>query len=623
MIQAHNICLSFGNQDIFDHISFIINQQDRIGLVGRNGSGKTTLLKAIIDPSVLDDGAITLLSKKRIAYMPQEVVLQSSLSILDETFTTFSELHALLEEIKILEKKLELEPDAKTIDRYAHIREELAEFLPELLRAKTKKILMGLGFSLQQLEQPVSSLSVGWKMRIVLAKLLLQEADFYLFDEPTNHLDLMAKEWFLSFLKQADFGFILICHEKYFLDELCDKILELELGKATWYTGNYSTYIVQKEHNLELLETAYIQQQKEIKQKRATIERFRASATKSRMALSMEKSLEKIELIELPPSPKNVQFSFPPVQQAGKVVLTVHNVSQKFGDKIIFKNISCEIKRGQKVALIAPNGVGKTTLFNIITGALPCQHGSITLGHNVTTAIFAQDQNKVLNSQLSILDNIKEHCPNVSEQKIRSFLGAFLFSNEDVFKKVAVLSGGEKNRVGMISVLLQQANLLLLDEPTNHLDIPSKEILLKALQEFNGTLLFVSHDRDFINNLATDIIELTPNGAYHYAGNYDAYVYHKNAILQESGKGDATKITREQPVKTASKESHELRQTIKKVEEKITKLESQIEKVNLSFADLTYRTPEFTAAQTKLQQLQKEVKDSETQWEELQSQFYK
>lgn len=619
MIQAHNLCLSFGNQPIFDHISFIVNQYDRVGLVGRNGSGKTTLLKALQDPTILDDGSVTIQSKKRIAYMPQEVVLLSNLSILDETFTTFAELYALQQEAQKLEKVLEQNPDEKSIERYAALQEELVEYFPEILKAKTKKILMGLGFSLQQLEQPVSSLSVGWKMRIVLAKLLLQEADFYLFDEPTNHLDLQAKEWFLHFLKEARFGFILICHERYFLDELCEKILEMERGKATWYTGNYSQYEVKKEHDLELLEAAYAQQQKELQRKEATIERFRASATKARMAQSMEKALDKIERIVPPPSLKTVRFHFPPVQQSGKSVIKVAQVAQTFGTKTIFKDVTFEVLRGQKVALVAPNGVGKTTLFNIITGALPVQQGSVTFGHNVTCAIFAQDQNKALNLQKSILENIKELCPHIPEAKVRSFLGAFLFSNEDVHKKVAVLSGGEKNRVGMVSVLLQNTNLLLLDEPTNHLDISSKEILLKALQEFGGTLVFVSHDRDFINNLATDIIELTPQGAHHYEGNYDAYMYHKQILQQTSAHKDQAvqKSYPESKPVVQHKQDFETEKKIKKLESKITKLEQQIATVSHSFVDLHYGTPEFAAAHQKLQHLQQELQEAEIQWEQL------
>jgi ATP-binding cassette subfamily F protein 3 len=556
--------------------------------------------------------------------MPQEVVLQSNLSILEETLTTFTQLHTLQQEALHLEQLLVINPDTTTLDRYALVQEQLAGFAPEQLAAQTKKMLMGLGFSTQQLDQPVSNLSVGWKMRIVLAKLLLQDADFYLFDEPTNHLDLMAKEWFLQFLKESSFGFMLICHERYFLDELCDKILELELGKATWYTGNYSHYLVQKEHAIELLKAAKIQQEKELKRKWETVERFRASASKAKMAQSMIKALEKIEIITLPPSPKNVSFSFPPVQQSGKLVVSAQNVAHAFEAKTLFSDVSFEIERGQKIAIIAPNGVGKTTLFNLITGALPLQQGKITFGHNVSHAIFAQDQNKVLNLQETILDNIKRLCPKASEQTIRSFLGAFLFSSDDILKKVKVLSGGEKNRVGMVSVLLQNSNLLLLDEPTNHLDIPSKEILLRALQEFKGTIIFVSHDRDFINALATHVIELTPQGAHPYHGNYDSYVQHKAFLpTTDAQKQSMTSETKESEAHNdIKKQPFELVKKGKKLEDRIAKIEQQIQQIQESFADLDYGTPAFKAAQDKLENLQDDLKKTELEWEMLQKELY-
>ncbi|HVW99067.1 MAG TPA: ABC-F family ATP-binding cassette domain-containing protein, partial [Candidatus Babeliaceae bacterium] len=600
-------------------ITFTMNEHDRIGLIGRNGSGKTTLLKAILNPSILDSGIITVQSKKKIAYMEQEVVLNSPDSILEETLKAFPLFYDLSAQLVLLERELENSPTAMLLEEYASIQERLAALSPELLKSKSKKILMGLGFSLEQLNNPVNSLSVGWKMRIVLAKLLLQEADFYLFDEPTNHLDLIAKEWFLGFLKQANFGFILICHEKYFLDELCEKILELEHGKALWYIGNYNNYLIKKEHDKELLEAAYIQQQKDIQRKQATIERFRASASKSKMALSMEKSLEKLERIEIPPSPKNIRFSFPTVHPSARVAIKVNKIAQSFGSKLVFDHISLEVERGQKVALVAPNGGGKTTLFNCISGLLPLQRGSVTFGDNVKFALFAQDQNKALNINDTILDNIKELCPAVSEQRIRSFLGAFLFTAEDIFKKVKVLSGGEKNRVGMVSVLLQQANLLLLDEPTNHLDIPSKEILLKALQEYSGTILFVSHDRDFINSLATEILELTPHACYKYHGNYDAYIYQKQHTEHHT-----SDLKEHQEIKKSlsATAQRELVQEIKRLEAKATRLEREINELLLTFESLEYGTKSFMAGQEKLLKLQRELKLTEDLWEQAQQRVW-
>lgn len=623
MIQAHNISLTFGNQKVFDKLSFIIGEDDKIGLIGRNGSGKTTLLKAINDNSVLDSGKVTINAGKTLAYMPQEVVLSSNLSVLDEALTAFPNLGELQTEAANLEAQIEEDPDQHVLERYAEVMEQLTAFSPEALKAEAKKMLLGLGFSQQKLEDPVSSLSVGWKMRVVLAKLLLQKADFYLFDEPTNHLDLVAKEWFLEFLKSAQFGFLLICHERYFLDELCTKILDLERGKATWYTGNYSDSLEQKEHNHKLLESAYYLQQKEIKEKMAIINKFRASAAKASQAQSMLKQLDKIERIELPPNSKTMSVNFPPMEQSGKIALTVKNLAHSFGSKKIFQNVSFEIERGEKVAIIAPNGVGKTTLFNVLAGNLEKQSGSIEFGYNISTAIFAQDQNQVLNQNKTVLKNIEEIASGSNEQTIRKFLGAFLFGREEVEKKVQVLSGGEKNRVGMVGVLLQKANLLLLDEPTNHLDIPSKETVLKALQSFGGTVLFVSHDRDFVNDLATIIIELTPNGAHFYRGNYDAFAYQKKTaaeLLNQPIKEDLPEKKESKPTKNnqAPNNNHkELKKQSAKLEVSVEKLQKKIGGLEHSFANVKYGSEDFRRAEKELKDLKRKLSQAEKEWEEV------
>ena len=620
MIYAKNVTLTFGTQSVFNNISFTIDATQRVGLVGRNGSGKSTLLKAIHHPQLLDSGSITVLSKKKIAYMPQEVVLDSDKSILDEALSVFTEITALQLEAEVLEQKIESGAADEHINRYAAIHERLLQLNPEQKRAHTERILQGLGFDKTRFNEPVQHLSVGWKMRIVLAKLLLDEADFYLFDEPTNHLDIFAKEWFLKFLKQASFGFLIVCHERYLLNELCSHIYELELGNGTMYTGNYADYEQEKEARTALLEQAYRDQQKDIKQKQETINRFRASASKAKMAQSMIKQLEKIELIVLPPSPRMMSFTFPPTQRSARTVLTVNNVSQHFGSRVIFKNVSFSIDRGQKVALVAPNGVGKTTLFNIIARTLPLQSGSITFGENVVHAIFDQDQTRALDGQKSVIDNILLRCPNATQQSARTMLGAMLFSNDDVNKKVKVLSGGEKNRVGMTSVLLQQANLLLLDEPTNHLDIFAKQVLLKALQSYEGTMLFVSHDRDFINELATHVMELTPEGTHIYHGNYDDFVYQKESFSSESEpkKSSAPKADSDKATPDADDSEKNRIREMRLLERKIEKLEEQISNIGLQFADLEYGTPEFDAAQTKFTALRKELSQTEAAWEQLQ-----
>lgn len=612
MIQARNACLSFGDQKVFDNVSFSLQRSDRVGLIGRNGSGKTTLLKAIVDPSFLESGTIFTQNGTKVAYMPQEVTLLSERSVVDETISADELLWKTMQEAKALESTLESSSDPRIIERYAAIADQLNQLSPERSRARAKQMLAGLGFSQQQFDAPVSSLSVGWKMRIVLAKLLLQEADFYLFDEPTNHLDLKAKEWFLSFLKRASFGFMIICHEKYFLDELCSVILDIERGKITAYTGNYSRALQQKEQRRSLLHAAYTQQQKEIEQKKAIIAKFKAG-TKAKMAQSMQKALDKMEIIEIPSEQKKVLFSFPPLQQSGKEVITIKGVSHRFGTKTLFKNISCTVPRGSKIAIVASNGVGKTTLLNLICGSIPVQDGIIQLGHQVRMAVFAQDQNKVLDLGKTIFDNVRLLCPTATDQNIRTFLGSFLFSGHDALKHVGVLSGGEKNRVGMVGVLLQNANLLLLDEPTNHLDIETKEILLQALKEYNGTILFVSHDRDFVNELATDILQLTPDGAHLYKGNYDSYVY------QTQSQPSVQKIM-DTPAKAQvapKQQSTDVQKHIALTEKKITKLEQAIAQQQDLFAQFTYGTDQYTAAVTRLQQLQKELDQHVMLWESL------
>lgn len=621
MLILRNLTLSFGNQIVFDHISETIQQSERIGLFGLNGSGKSTFLKAIAGIQKLDGGAITCARGKTIAYLPQEVTLSSDLSILDETMTTFTELAAIQKRITALEAIIAINPHAEhELEAYSDLCMQRTLLEPEKKRAAAIQMLIGLGFSEAQLATPVQTLSVGWKMRIVLAKLLLQEADFYLFDEPTNHLDIVAKEWFLQFLESAPFGFLLVCHEKRFLNHLCTHILELERGKATRYTGNYDEYVVQKTENRERIYAAYEQQQKEIARQQATISRFKAG-TKSRMAQSMEKRLAKVERIELPPDNKIMAFPLPPVTKSGKQVLVVKNLSCTFGERTIFQHVSFELERGAKTAIVAPNGVGKTTLLNLISGRLPLQTGSVELGYQVTTALFDQDQTRSLELKKSLFDNVAMAAAHASEQTIRGMLGAFLFSGETIQKPAGVLSGGERNRLGMVKTLLQNANLLLLDEPTNHLDIPSKDVLLDALQRYTGTMLFVSHDHDFVNNLATHIIVLSADGATLYHGSYDEYLYQKQMVEALRGKSSVHKTEPEQThTDTTTKTTHtdgDRHKKISSVERMISKLELDITKVEESFADHEYGTPEFDAAMKKLHALKEQLATQVAAWEKL------
>ena len=631
MINAKDLSLFFGEQPIFDDISFNIEDHQKIGLVGRNGSGKTTLLKVIAGQQELDSGKLNIPKDFNIAYMPQDVVLLSEKDVLNEALSTFGDLAQISLDLKSLEKKIEDgSASSKEVEKYSHLHHQLIEHSYEEKIVEVKKVLQGLGFGQEQLAQSVSKLSVGWKMRLVLAKLLLQNADFYLFDEPTNHLDIVAKDWFLYFLKNSKFGFILVSHDKYFLDNSCEDIYELSMGKLNTYKGNYSKYLIQKEKDRELLEKKQLEQQREIKRKREIAEKFRAKATKAKMAQSIFRSLEKIELIELEDHNKSVKINLPSVKRAGKIVLKAKNLSMSFGDKKIFSNVSFEIERGEKVAIVAPNGVGKTTLLNIIMGKLKSPTGSFEFGYNVLPAYFEQDQNRSLDLKKDVLQEVEDSCTtSETRAKVRNYLGAFLFTGDDVYKTIRVLSGGEKNRVAMVKVLLQDANFLILDEPTNHLDLDSKEILLKVLKDYKGTILFVSHDRNFLNELATNIIELIPNGTFSYTGNYDSYLYQKqeqNISLGEDKKISKTGKTlrqtqgerdRDIDQKEKRKNDYLLRKQVGSLEKKIERLEKELAKESQKFENLEYGTDEYTKTYSKIRELEQKIKQSMQEWEKI------
>jgi ATP-binding cassette subfamily F protein 3 len=616
MIHLKNLSLKFGDQMVFDDLNMMIQDQDRIALVGRNGSGKSTLLKIIGGTQGLDTGNVIVTKGMNIAYMPQEMVIHSSKTVEEEALATFETLYQNMQEAKALEEKLHQTktPLAADVERYAHLQHEIQEMEPEAKILKVNKLLTGLKFDETHRKTRVDQLSVGWRMRLVLAKLLLQEADFYLFDEPTNHLDLPTKEWFLDFLKyETTFGFLLVCHDRYFLDNLCNKTLAiLPAGKSKIYAGNYSYYKRLEEEEAIFLEKAYEAQQRDIKQRKETIEKFRASATKAKMAQSMIKQLEKVEIIQVAQKSKKINFALKPVERAGQHVLTVKNVAHSF-NRQLFHNVNFVINRGEKVALIAPNGTGKTTLFNLLSGKLDLQQGSVELGHNVTSTLFDQDQEKVLNPNLTIFEEIVQSC-KASEQQIRTFLGSFLFPKGDVMKKTSVLSGGERNRVAMVKVLLSNANFLMLDEPTNHLDIESKEAVLSALQQFDGTLLFVSHDQDFVNNLATRIIELNADGVISYDGNYDAYIEFKNT-LQRKAVAKVEKVQEKAAVQKTStlskKELFELRKKYKNLENNMKKYQQELDTLLSNLHTFEYGSAEYQAQTEKKDVLEKRIAKSE------------
>jgi len=568
MINFKKIFLDFGGQAIFEDLNITLDTSKKIGLVGNNGTGKTTLLRMLKKENEQYFGTIDIPKNISIAYLPQHATLLSTKTVLEEAL--FSE-----------EEDLLLQPKEHEV----------------------KIILDGLGFQ-DKLNKPVNELSTGWQMRLLLAKLLIKKADFYLFDEPTNHLDITTKEWLLNKLKTLP-GFILISHERYFLDNLPDQIIELNQKKAITYHGNFTYFENQKAINEELLLKNYLEQQKEIDEKLKTISRFKATASKAKMAQSMLKKVEKIELIEAPVNNnRRVNFSFPSLSKSGTIVLKVENLSHSYNSQKILDSVSFEIEKNEKIAIVAPNGIGKTTLLKLIVGKMPIQQGKIIPGHNVLMSYFEQDNVVVLPENKAIIDYMISET-KVSEEQIRTFLGGFLFCKDTIYKKIGVLSGGEKNRLCMTKTLLKNGNFLILDEPTNHLDITSKEILSQALKQYPGTILFVSHDQYFINSLATRILKLSDQKIESYPGNYDDYLYlQKDPVQKVEDKPNQLKVEQ----KEAAKKFYELERNIKKAEDKLKNLE-------LTLTEYEYGNPMFAQVSKKIVNQKKEIEELLKLWE--------
>lgn len=695
MIQLKNISLNLGPINLFEDVNCIFGQDEHIGIIGRNGAGKSTLLKIIAGKTSPSSGEVNIKKNFRIGYLSQDEVLNSKLTVFDEAFSAFEKIINLEKRLNELENiissqdinsadinsgniaqdsltinniyqdnsKTNLDNNLSLIEEYGELQLEAKSINKHEAVNQTKETLFGLGFKEIDFDKPVSSLSTGWKMRLGLAKLLLSDADMFLFDEPTNHLDIVTQAWLLQKLRSMRQGFLLVSHDRAYLEKACNSILEIERSKATYYKGNLSSYLEQKEKNIEIAKATRERQEKDIAQKQATIERFRYSASKARQAQNMIKQLERIELVEVEPPLPKLSFKFRQINQPGSIVLTFNDATKSFGDNKIFSSISGEVQKGERVALVAANGVGKSTLIKSLLGKHKLDKGSVKFGHNVKTAFFEQDQAESLNYENTIFDELCENCPKSTELEIRQLLGAFLFSGDDIFKQIKVLSGGEKNRVAMARLLLQQANFLVLDEPTNHLDLYSKDILSQALLSYNGTILFVSHDYDFVNRLANRIIELTPDKAYSYLGTYEEYCEVKkqadnltnnfksknsidskstnsnnaiNSFANNSAKSNAfgsSNISNNSSISVNSntpnnyqstnkkpniepEEAKKLRKKLSEIERQISKLE-QSKKKELSLLEtIPQDSAEYLKSIDKLVKLDLELSQTEADWEQ-------
>src|SRR5215472_17001180 len=538
MIQLSGAGKRFGHKLLFENVDWLITQQDRIGLVGANGTGKSTVMKILAGLETLDYGSITVAKGIAAGYLPQDGLTLHGRTVFAECMSVFDELRNMELEMETLTQKMAELPHesaeyTQVADRYHRLEHVFLTRDGYATEAKVGTVLTGLGFHKEDWPRLTDEFSGGWQMRLALAKLLLQQPNLLLLDEPTNHLDLEARNWLEEYLNEYPYAFVLISHDRYFLDVTVKKTVEIWNKQVFFYTGNYDKYLAEKTQRRDQLEAAYRNQRERIEQLEVFINRFRYQATKAKQVQSRIKELERMDRIEVPPEEKTIHFSFPQPKSSGQIVAKLESVAKTYpgrngsGPKEVFRNVSFMIERGDRIALVGVNGAGKSTLIKLLASTEPLTHGQFRLGHNVQSDYFAQDQYKELDPQARIMDDLGAMSPRSTETELRSLLGCFLFSEDDVFKKIGVLSGGERGRYALLRLLLHPANFLLLDEPTNHLDMRAKDVLLEALMKYSGTVVFVSHDRYFIDNLATRVFEVGDGKVEVFPGNYEDYLWRK------------------------------------------------------------------------------------------------
>ncbi len=542
MIQLSAAGKRFGPKLLFENLDWLITSDARVGLVGANGTGKSTLLKILGGLETLDYGSIVPAKHTTFGYLPQDGLQLSGRTVFDECMSVFANLRALEQEMEELTHKIaELDHNSneysQVADRYQVILSHFRVNDGYALDSQVGTVLDGLGFRKEDWTRYTEEFSGGWQMRIALAKLLLSKPNLLLLDEPTNHLDLETRNWLEQYLLQYPFAYVLISHDRYFLDVTVDRIIEIWNKGVHFYSGNYEKYLAQKQERRDSLVAAYKNQRERIEQLEAFINRFRYQATKAKQVQSRIKELEKIERIEIPPDEKTIHFTFPQPKPSGRLVVEATDVAKSYGPKEVFREVNFTIQRGDRIALVGVNGAGKSTLIKLLTGIEPLTEGKLNLGHNVEPDNFAQDQYKELDPSNRMLDDLSDVAPQKSITELRGVLGCFLFSEDDVFKPIGVLSGGERNRYALARMLLHPSNFLLLDEPTNHLDMRAKDVLLESLEKYNGTVVFVSHDRYFIDKLATRVFEIGSGRVEVFPGNYEDYLWRKQR--EQSGEGEA------------------------------------------------------------------------------------
>ncbi|MFN3951243.1 MAG: ABC-F family ATP-binding cassette domain-containing protein [Thermaurantimonas sp.] len=636
MVSVQQLTVEYPSKTLFREISFLINPQEKIGLAGRNGAGKSTLLKIIAGEMKPHQGTVTKPKDISIGYLPQILPLPVGRSVKQETETALDDIRKIQVEIDRINEELTLRTDYES-EAYMHLIQRVSDLTHEFqvaggyeVEGKVERILKGLGFSEDELDRPLETFSGGWRMRVELAKILLKPHQLLLMDEPTNHLDLQSILWLENFLKNSDRALLLISHDKTFLDNITTRTLEIAGGKLYDYPVPYSKFVELRKERIEHQNLQRKNQEKEIRETQQLIDRFRAKATKASFAQSLIKRLDKMELVEIDTEDtRTMNFRFPPAPRSGKVVFKAENASISFGDKHVLKNVNFEIERGERVAFVGRNGQGKTTMVRMMLGELSGS-GQLIPGHNVQIGYYAQEQHLTDDADRTLLEVIEDAAPDELRPKSRSLLGAFMFSGDDVYKKVKVLSGGERGRLALCRLLLQPANLLILDEPTNHLDIASKQVLKQALLDFEGTVVLVSHDRDFLSDLATKVFEFQGGKVNEWLGDIDSFLAEKQ---KETFRDYESKASAELPKSALDKsnKAHPEKNEYKKLLQKLERIEEDIQRTENSIRHMEellldpaiFSTSEGHRSLKDYESLKKNLDQLMQSWEELTDQLEK